>query len=213
MNPTDFTIYVQRKLGVDDDGKPGSETIGAFDRLVARANASLPAQVPTPIGQAPSASTQRFVEKTVRSPWCDARGMTPSIIVVHHSCGSYLGTIDWITVKSHNSQVSYHCVLDYNGERTVMVPDELRAWHVGVGEYNGDKRVNSMSLGIAFSGDTNDRDLNPQELASAVEKIHSWMAKWNIPKSKIVSHKQVARPIGRKDDVTDKALKQILEIV
>ena len=126
-------------------------------------------------------------------------------IVLHHTAGSYLGSVSWCL--DPKSKVSYHCIVDLNGDRTILANDTDRCWHSGKSSFNGKKDCNSFMLGIAVSGDTNKRRLTDFEVDS--------VAKWCVNKIKvykfsidmITTHREISP--GRKNDVSIEAEKQI----
>lgn len=127
-------------------------------------------------------------------------------IILHHSAGSYVGSVSWCLNPS--SQVSYHCMVDTNGDRTVMAKDNQRAWHAGKSTFKGRSDCNSFMLGIAVSGDTTKRLLNENEITSVAEWCVSKMKTLNIPIENITTHRHVAP--GRKTDIDERAYQSIL---
>jgi len=133
--------------------------------------------------------------------------MTPKGIILHHSAGSYIGSVSWCL--DPKSKVSYHCMVDLNGDRTVMAKDNQRAWHAGKSSFKGKSDCNSFMLGISVSGDTNKRRLTDFEIES--------VAKWCIEKMKthnftidwITTH-EIVSP-GRKTDVSESAYNDIIK--
>jgi N-acetyl-anhydromuramyl-L-alanine amidase AmpD len=89
-----------------------------------------------------------FKENKKNSP-NSSRTLKPEGIILHHSAGSYAGTVAWILNKE--SKVSYHCVVSESGERTVLVPDNVQAWHAGKSVFNGKSSCNSFMLRISFA--------------------------------------------------------------
>jgi len=135
--------------------------------------------------------------------------INPIGIVLHHSCGSFTGSVSWCL--DTKSAVSYHCMINLDGSRFQLAKDNQRAWHAGKSSFNGKSDCNGFMLGLSFSGDTNKRTLTKDEVASAVEWIIERIEKYDWPKnlSTITTHRAVSP--GRKDDVDERAEKAILD--
>jgi len=124
---------------------------------------------------------------------------------LHHSAGSYLGSVSWCL--DPKSKVSYHCIVDLNGDRTVLAKDNQRAWHAGKSSFKGKSDCNSFMLGISVSGDTNTRRLTDFEIDSVAEWCVSKMRSLNINFDNITTHREISP--GRKSDVSIQAEKAI----
>ena len=65
-----------------------------------------------------------YPEVSKPSPNVSSSRIRPEGVVLHHSSGSYAGSVSWICQSK--SQVSYHCIIDTNGERTIFADDDRR---------------------------------------------------------------------------------------
>jgi len=130
----------------------------------------------------------------------------PIGIVLHHTAGTYNSSVNWCL--NQLSKVSYHAIVDLNGDFTTLAKDNQRAWHAGVSSFKGKKDCNSFMLGIAVTGDTNKRRLSEFE----VETVAKWcvlkMKLYNFCIDWITTHREVSP--GRKTDVSIDAENQIL---
>jgi N-acetyl-anhydromuramyl-L-alanine amidase AmpD len=97
------------------------------------------------------------------------------------------------------SRVSYHCIVAQDGKRTVLADPDERTWHAGKSEWHGRKDLNSWSIGAAFEGDTNQRQLGEAEMASMAEYLVPLMKEYGIPLNNVTDHRTVSP--GRKDDL------------
>jgi N-acetyl-anhydromuramyl-L-alanine amidase AmpD len=79
------------------------------------------------------------------------------------------------------------------------VPDNRRAWAVGVAEWRGVRDVNGCSLSVAFANRNDGKEpLTEAQIMAAKTVILQWKHAHQI--EEVTTHKIVARPIGRKHD-------------
>jgi len=145
------------------------------------------------------------METFKQTPNISKNPIKPIGIVLHHSAGSYLGSVSWCL--DPKSKVSYHCIVDLNGDRTILAKDNQRAWHSGKSSFKGKSDCNSFMLGISVSGDTNTRRLTDFEIDSVAEWCVSKMRLLNINFDNITTHREISP--GRKSDVSIQAEKAI----
>jgi len=132
-----------------------------------------------------------------QSPNISQRAIVPEGIVLHHTAGSYAGSVNWCL--NPNSQVSYHCIVDLNGDRTYLAKDNQRAWHAGKSVFRGRSDCNSFMLGIAVSLDTNTRELTQKEIESVACWCIDKMKLYGFGIEMITTHREISP--GRKNDV------------
>lgn len=190
-----MTTEIQRKVGVTADGIYGPNTARAILTALDE--------------EAPAKPDDTFPEVFKATPNVSYSTIEPEGVILHHSYGSYVGGVEWIL--NDDSNVSYHCLIDLDGSRTVFAKDTQRAWHAGTSEFNGREGCNGFMLGLAFSEDTEERELTDAEIASAVEFLLPRFERWGWPKdlSTVTTHKAVSP--GRKVDVDSRAEKAILD--
>jgi N-acetyl-anhydromuramyl-L-alanine amidase AmpD len=145
-----------------------------------------------------ASSTKSYDQRRVFTPNKNTNSIKPQAIVLHHSDGSYLGGVEWIANPA--SKVSYHVLIARDGRRTVFGNDTDRCWHAGVSSWNGRGDLNSWSLGVSWEGNTYDRPLEEDAMASAIEYLAPRMKQWGIPLNMVVTHQQVAPT--RKTDIS-----------
>jgi N-acetylmuramoyl-L-alanine amidase len=97
------------------------------------------------------------------------------------------------------SRVSYHCIVAKDGKRTVLADPDERPWHAGKSGWRGRNDLNSWSIGAAFEGDTNTRQLGEAEMASMAEYLVPLMKQYNLALGDVTDHRSVSP--GRKDDL------------
>ena len=129
----------------------------------------------------------------------------PKGIVLHHTAGSYIGSVSWCL--NPISKVSYHCIVDTNGNRTILAEDTKKTWHAGKSIFKGVPNCNNYLLGIAVSGDTNKRELTNEEIESVSLWCIDKMKYWGFGIDMITTHREISP--NRKSDVSVSAEKQI----
>ena len=132
--------------------------------------------------------------------------IVPLGIVLHHTAGSYQGSVNWCL--NPESKVSYHVIVDTNGNRTILAKDNQRAWHSGKSSFKGKSDCNSFMIGIAVSGDTTSRQLTQHEVISVAKLCISKMKIHGFGINEITTHREVAP--GRKIDISKSAYDTII---
>ena len=194
-----LTKQIQKVCGVKADGIYGPNTARAILRKLEQPQTE----------DAPAEQDASFQEFYKASPNISYSTIRPEGVVLHHSYGSYKGGVSWILNDASN--VSYHVLINTDGERTVFAKDTQRAWHAGSSSFKGRSGCNGFMLGLAFTGDTNDRELTQAEIDSAVEFLLPRFERWGWPKdlSTVTTHREVSP--GRKTDVDTRAEKAIID--
>ena len=100
--------------------------------------------------------------------------------------------------------VSYHAIVAKDGRRTVLADPDERTWHAGVSIFRGRKDLNSWSVGAAFEGDTNKRELGEAEMASMAEYLVPLMKRYGLALDDVTDHRTVSP--GRKNDLAPSEL-------
>lgn len=132
-------------------------------------------------------------------------GMNPQGICLHHTGGSYSGAVAWC--MNPKSKVSYHVIVNTDGNATQLVADNRRAWHAGVSSFKGLNNCNTFLLGISVSGDTTKRELTAQEINTVAHWCAEKMKQYNFGIEMITTHRYIAP--RRKNDVDARAEKAI----
>ena len=142
-------------------------------------------------------------EKQLNTPNVSAgRRIKPQAVVLHHTAGSYAGSVAWC--MDPISRVSYHAIVAKDGRRTVLADPDERTWHAGVSSWRGKADLNSWSIGAAFEGDTNTRQLGEAEMASMAEYLVPLIKRYGLTLADVTDHRTVSP--GRKDDLAAKQL-------
>lgn len=146
----------------------------------------------------PNVTPQRNYRETVKlTPNVSARKIRPELIVLHHTDGSYAGSVAWCLNPS--SRVSYHCIIARDGSRTILAQPNQRTWHAGKSSYKGRRDVNSFSVGVAFSGNTYIDALETDAIDSCLEYVIPLMQQYEVSANAVTDHRTIAP--GRKVDI------------
>ena len=139
----------------------------------------------------------------VASPHHSARpaGVTPRVIVLHADAAKdATASVSWI--KSKESKVSYHALVDRDGTVYTFVDPSRKAWHCGVSEYQGVQNVNDFSLGLSFANICDGVELYTHaQYEAGADVVREWMALYpTLSVEHITTHEATALPAGRKHD-------------
>lgn len=139
----------------------------------------------------------------VASPNWDVRspGAVIDTVVLHATVADSMAATQAIFLDTKDRQVSAHYVVDRDGTVVQMVDERLLARHAGVSELDGRTGLNDFSVGIEMVNLNDGVDPYPDAQYRAVAAIlRDLRQRSDIPDSRVVSHAQVARPVGRKSD-------------
>lgn len=153
--------------------------------------------------QAPLAPLGKAGVPFVLSPNWTVRGRANTVdtIVLHATVINTMAGTQRAFLDDRVRRVSAHYIIDRDGSTVQMVDERRVGWHAGVSELEGRTGVNEFSLGIELINLNDGRDPYPEaQMQALVELVRDIRTRWNVPDSRIVSHAQIARPIGRKSD-------------
>ncbi|KIC51414.1 N-acetylmuramoyl-L-alanine amidase [Tateyamaria sp. ANG-S1] len=132
------------------------------------------------------------------SPNCGLRrdGLRPTHVVLHYTAmATAEAAIERLCDPA--AEVSAHYVICKTGRVTQLVPEGLRAWHAGVGEWDGLQDINSRSIGIELDNDGQGPFAQPL-MQSLEVLLASILAGWAILPENVIGHSDMAP--GRKFD-------------
>lgn len=137
------------------------------------------------------------------SPNQNARpaGAVVSCVVLHADAApSARQSIGWM--QKAESRVSYHVLIDRNGDIYSLVSPSRRAWHAGVSSFMGIPNCNDYSVGVCFANKNDGREPFTQEQYTAgAQYVAGLMRDYpRITLDRVTTHALVARPLGRKTD-------------
>ena len=158
----------------------------------------MPSSASSTIAPSTKLKARKYPEKILNTPNVSkGRRIKPQAIVLHHTAGSYAGSVAWC--MDPISKVSYHAIVAKDGRRTVLADPDERTWHAGVSSWHGKRDLNSWAIGAAFEGDTNRRELGEAEMASMAEYLVPLMKRYGLTLADVTDHRTVSP--GRKDDL------------
>lgn len=123
--------------------------------------------------------------------------LKPLGIVLHSTYGAFAGSLSWI--RNAASKVSYHTLIEPNGNRHHVVPFNRVAWHAGVSSFRGRSGCNSFMVGIAWEGNLYRRQLSEDEIESAAQLCARLMREHKFTLDWVTDHRTVSP--GRKEDI------------
>ena len=132
------------------------------------------------------------------SPNCGKRrgGVTPDIIVIH-----YTGMASCAEARARLcdplAEVSAHWLVDLDGTAEALVPEDLRAWHAGAGEWAGVTDVNSASIGIELANPGN-APFPHRQMVGLEALLGGIMDRWQLPPHRVIGHSDMA-PMRKRD--------------
>lgn len=120
----------------------------------------------------------------------DRKGHQIDTLVIHASAQH---TSDALMAKLVERELSSHYLVDEAGEITRMVPEACRAWHAGVGEWCGEKDLNSTSIGIEMcNGLFGEEPFTDRQIEALTELVLHLIDKYDIHPTQIIGHSDLA---------------------
>ncbi|WP_419905678.1 N-acetylmuramoyl-L-alanine amidase [Kiloniella sp.] len=99
------------------------------------------------------------------------------------------------------AQVSAHYLIEEDGRIFQMVAEENRAWHAGLGSWQGQGDINSCSIGIEIVNPGHEwgyRSFPEQQMRAVINLCKDILARNKIPAHRVLAHSDVAPE--RKED-------------
>lgn len=123
-------------------------------------------------------------------------GLRPSLIVLHYTAMATCAEAR-ARLCDPAHEVSAHWLISETGQVEALVPEEMRAWHAGAGEWRGQSDINSRSIGIELANPGAQPFAEPQ-MAALEQLLAGIMQRWSIPPKNVIAHSDMAP--GRKSD-------------
>jgi N-acetylmuramoyl-L-alanine amidase len=143
-----------------------------------------------------------FATKVFPSPNHGERkgGRLPDMLILHYTgMPDEVQALQWLC--NPVSQVSCHYFVFEDGRVLQLVPESRRAWHAGVGSWQGDSDINSASIGIEIANPGHAGGMPPfpeAQIESVIALCKDIVTRWRIAPERVLAHSDVAP--GRKED-------------
>jgi N-acetylmuramoyl-L-alanine amidase len=143
-----------------------------------------------------------LVNRVQVSPNIEPRldGKIPRFLILHYTgMASGKAAVDWLCNTA--SKVSCHYLVDDDGAIVQMVDEDLRAWHAGVGSWQGEIDINSASIGIEIQNEghaAGSPSFPTIQMQRVAELCRDVMQRHAIPPQNVLAHSDIAP--GRKID-------------
>ena len=99
------------------------------------------------------------------------------------------------------AQVSAHYLIDEDGTVLALVPEDRRAWHAGAGYWQGERDINSRSVGVELVNPGHEWGYRPfpdAQMAAFADLARGIMDRHGILPHRVLGHSDVAP--ARKED-------------
>ena len=118
------------------------------------------------------------------------KGARPELVVLHYtgmpSCAEALDRL-----CDPAAEVSAHYLIAEDGEVLMLVPEDARAWHAGVGGWGGRDDVNSRSIGIEIAN-TGDAPFPCRQMTALELLLGAIRMRWGIGPELVIAHSDMA---------------------
>lgn len=94
-------------------------------------------------------------------------------------------------------EVSAHYLIAADGEVTLLVHEDERAWHAGAGAWGSVTDINSRSIGIELDNDAYS-PFPEAQMRALIKLTRDITTRWSIPPARVLGHSDTAP--GRKID-------------
>jgi N-acetylmuramoyl-L-alanine amidase len=123
-------------------------------------------------------------------------GATPDMVVIHYTAMASAAAAAE-TLCNPETEVSAHYLIAEDGEVLSLVPEAMRAWHAGKGQWGGVTDVNSRSIGIELAN-TGFVPFAAAQMDALTDLLKGIKARWGIRPERVIGHSDMAP--GRKID-------------
>lgn len=123
-------------------------------------------------------------------------GALPNLVVIHYTAMPSCAEAE-ARLCDPQAEVSAHYLIGPDGAVTALVPEELRAWHAGAGQWGQCHDVNSRSIGIELANPGTAPFAQAQMVALEI-LLADILHRWQIPPERVIGHSDMAP--ARKSD-------------
>ena len=130
----------------------------------------------------------------------DRKGRAIDAIILHYTDMPSAGAAVAVLCDPA-TEVSSHYLVDEDGGVIQMVPEERRAWHAGRSYWQGERDLNSASIGIEIANGGLRGGLPPfpdRQIEAVIALCRDIVARHGVPADRVLAHSDIAP--GRKVD-------------
>ena len=127
-------------------------------------------------------------------------GGPPNLLILHYT-GMDSAAAAIQRLANPLSEVSAHYVVLEDGRVMQMVPESRRAWHAGRSAWNGERDINSRSIGVEIVNPGHDGGLPPYpdvQIDAVIALCGDLCGRWPIEPRHVLAHSDIAPE--RKED-------------
>ncbi|MCC9620229.1 N-acetylmuramoyl-L-alanine amidase [Thalassospira sp. MA62] len=127
-------------------------------------------------------------------------GVKPDFLILHYT-GMQTGQAALDRLCDRESSVSSHYLIEEDGRIFQLVDEEKRAWHAGLGCWQGCKDMNSRSIGIEIVNPGHEFGYRPFpqiQINSVIALCQAILTRHNIRPDRVIGHSDMAP--DRKED-------------
>jgi hypothetical protein len=163
------------------------------------------------------ADLTNFGKRYTQDGWGRTIASTPLIIVLHETVLGAKETISFFQTPHprDEDQASYHMLIDRDGSRLRIVPDDHRAYGAGMSAFGDVTQrvrpgsvgsINNVALHVSLVSPDDGRDdtdahsgYTDEQYASLAGQVLLWQASYGIPLTRVTTHSAVDRSRSRYD--------------
>jgi N-acetylmuramoyl-L-alanine amidase len=122
-------------------------------------------------------------------------GIPVDILLVHYT-GMPGGAAALERLCDPAVQVSAHYLVDEDGTVVALVPEDRRAWHAGAGFWQGERDINSRSVGVELVNPGHEWGYRPfpdAQMAAFAELARGILDRHGILPHRVLGHSDVLR--------------------
>ena len=135
-----------------------------------------------------------------------AGGRAPDLLLLHYTgMKSALAALACLRDGSGPRRVSCHYFVDEDGTISQLVAESRRAWHAGEAFWEGERDINSCSIGVEIVNPGHEfgyRDFPPHQMDAVTALCRDIVARRKIRAERVLAHSDVAP--SRKQDPGEK---------
>lgn len=206
------------KTGGDQEAPAINELVSSGLRPLAKgALASCAKRLALSPEQAALADPSNFGERENRDGWGRLINSSPQVIVLHETVISGPQTVELFQTSHPEDaqQVSYHLLIERDGSRLRIVPDEKRAFGSGMSAFGDATQrtkptsvgsINNIALHVSLVSPIDGRDdrdghsgYTDAQYINLAGQVLLWQATFGIPMTRVTTHAAVDRSHSRYD--------------